>query len=96
MTAASSVMQNLTPIGVKPKNEPQARPLSKLPPEKQPEAWEKAQKRAGTPQPPARVVKEDTRTLGNDACWDSGQTILYFNDLAGNNPTVFRQCDGIR
>lgn len=43
---AAAVIDNLTPMGVIPQNERQARPLAKLPPDKQPEAWEKAQEKA--------------------------------------------------
>ena len=39
---SAGVMDNLSPIGDKPATESQARPLSKLPPEKQPEAWQAA------------------------------------------------------
>ena len=40
---AAVVVGNLSPIGDKPKTESQARPLTKLPAEKQPAAWERAQ-----------------------------------------------------
>jgi len=42
LIGAAQVTENLTPMGVKPNTESQARPLTKLPPDKQPEAWSKA------------------------------------------------------
>jgi hypothetical protein len=39
---AAEVVANLTPMGVTPESERQARPLAKLSPEQQPAAWEKA------------------------------------------------------
>lgn len=57
--AAAKVAQNLSPIGdTIPKTESQARPLTKLPPEKQPEAWEKAVEKAGGEQPTAKQVQD--------------------------------------
>jgi len=42
LIVASGVAENLTTIVVKPINEAQARPLTKLPPEQQKEAFQKA------------------------------------------------------
>lgn len=42
LIGASLVSENLGPVGPTPTAERQARPLTKLPPEKQPEAWAKA------------------------------------------------------
>jgi len=42
LIGGSEVAKNVTPIGVSPKTESQSRPLTKLPAEKQPEAWEKS------------------------------------------------------
>ena len=47
LISSSSVIENLTPIGVKPSNEAQARPLTKLKtPEAQQKAWEMVVKTA--------------------------------------------------
>ncbi|MBW2631052.1 MAG: hypothetical protein JRC90_04705 [Deltaproteobacteria bacterium] len=42
LVASTDVMENLTTIVVKPANEGQTRPLTKLEPELQKEAWQKA------------------------------------------------------
>lgn len=46
MIMAAEVVGNLSTMVDKPANERQARPLAKLPAEKQPEAWKKAQDKA--------------------------------------------------
>lgn len=46
MIMAAEVINNLSTIVDKPKTESQARPLTKLPAEKQPAAWERAQEKA--------------------------------------------------
>ena len=53
LVESALVMENLTPIGVKPATESQARPLAKLPPAEQPGAWEAATNKA----------KEENRTV---------------------------------
>ncbi len=50
--------QTLTDVNAPPSTEAQARPLTQLPPEEQAPAWQEAQERHGTDQPPARVVEE--------------------------------------
>jgi phage N-6-adenine-methyltransferase len=42
LIAAAETVRRLTPIGVIPANESQARPLTKLEPEEQPEVWQRA------------------------------------------------------
>lgn len=42
LVAASSVVESVAPVGVTPNNERQARPLTKLPPEEQADAWQEA------------------------------------------------------
>lgn len=56
--AAAKTTRNLSPIGdIKPQTESQARPLTKLPAEQQPEAWKEAVERAGGEQPTAKQVE---------------------------------------
>lgn len=64
---AAEVIENLTPIGVTPKNEAQARPLAKLPAEQQPAAWEMAQEKAKGEGKPvaARHVEEAVSEIKN-------------------------------
>jgi hypothetical protein len=57
LITASEVMENLDPIGSKPTNEAQTRPLAKLPAEEQGPAWEEAVERSGG-KPTARHVEE--------------------------------------
>lgn len=45
-TIEAAKIDGVLPMGNKPNSERQARPLAKLPPEQQPEAWEKAQEMA--------------------------------------------------
>src|SRR3954468_15009600 len=52
---AAGVIQNLTPIGVIPQHESQARPLTSLPPDDQRAAWEAAVAANG-PQPTAKQI----------------------------------------
>lgn len=47
LVAASEVARRLEPVGSKPTAERQVRPLTKLPPEHQPKAWERAVENAG-------------------------------------------------
>ena len=42
LVESAQVIDNLGPIGPKPATESQARPLSKLPPSEQPDAWKQA------------------------------------------------------
>ena len=58
LISSSGAAQNLAPIGVIPVSESQARPLTTLPPEQQPEAWERAVEIAEGDQPTARQVEE--------------------------------------
>jgi hypothetical protein len=59
LIGASEVTKNVLPTGnIVPTKESQARPLTKLPAEQQPVAWEKAVERAGGEQPTARQVEE--------------------------------------
>lgn len=58
LIGAADVAKNLAPIGVIPASESQARPLTKLPAEQQPAAWEKAVEKAGGEQPTAKQVEE--------------------------------------
>ena len=61
MIAASNVVVNLDPMGSKPQNESQARPLTKLEPEIQAEAWQETVNRHGeniTQKKVQEVVKE--------------------------------------
>ncbi|MCX5804182.1 MAG: hypothetical protein NTU69_11745 [Proteobacteria bacterium] len=46
LISSTEVTDNLTPIGVIPKTESQVRPLTKLEPAEQKEAWDKAVKTA--------------------------------------------------
>ena len=58
LIAAASVTASISKSGtIVPKTETQARPLTKLPAEKQPEAWEKAVEAAGGKQPTAKQVE---------------------------------------
>ena len=59
LIGSADVAENLGPMG--PKNERQARPLTKLLPEKQPEAWAKAVQIADGEQPTARQVEQAVR-----------------------------------
>ncbi|MCX6969608.1 MAG: hypothetical protein NTV93_05555 [Verrucomicrobia bacterium] len=55
----ASEVSKMLPTGNKPTTESQARPLTKLPAEKQPEAWSKAVESAGGEQPiPASGVDQ--------------------------------------
>lgn len=61
LVSAASVVDTIsktTTIVVTPKTESQARPLTKLTPEKQIEAWSKAVKSSGGEQPTAKIVQE--------------------------------------
>lgn len=66
--AASEVVGVLSPRGDKPTSEKQVRPLTKLPPEDQPKAWEKAVEQAnGKPtaaQVRAAVIEVERETRG--------------------------------
>jgi len=53
----ASEVSKMLPIGNKPTTESQARPLSKLPADKQPEAWAKAVDAADGKQPTAKQVE---------------------------------------
>jgi hypothetical protein len=55
---AALVIENLGPMGPNPTTERQARPLTKLPPEDQPVAWEKAVDLADGKQPTAKLVEQ--------------------------------------
>jgi len=55
---STKVIKNLTPIGVIPENEAQARPLAKLPPEQQQEAWDKVVETAPDGKVTAKHVEE--------------------------------------
>ena len=55
---SSEVVGNLTPTGVIPSSERQARPLAALPPEERAEAWEEANEEAE-----AEAAAQNTRTL---------------------------------
>lgn len=57
LIAASEIAGNLGTIVPKPENEAQTRPLAKLPPDEQGEAWEEAVKRSGG-KPTAKVVEQ--------------------------------------
>lgn len=65
--AAADVVHNLTPIGVTPTVESQARPLTKLAPEQQREAWQRALELAGDRRITAKLVGSvvDEFTLGD-------------------------------
>jgi hypothetical protein len=60
LIGAAKVSANLeaATIVARPKTESQARPLTKLPAEQQPVAWERAVEKAGGEQPTARQVEE--------------------------------------
>lgn len=58
---AALVASILTPIGAKPANESQLRPLVGLPPQKISDAWKKAQQLAGNGEVTAKVVREAAR-----------------------------------
>lgn len=58
LISASAVNGNLTPMGVKPANERQTRPLSKVAPEKQSLVWQDAVGIAGGKQPTAAQVEQ--------------------------------------
>jgi hypothetical protein len=57
LVQAAAIADNLAPMGAKPTSERQVRPLSKLPPDEQQEAWREAAERSGG-KPTARVVGE--------------------------------------
>jgi hypothetical protein len=65
LIAATSVRNNLTTIVVKqlPANEAQARPLARLEPEQQREAWQRAVQRAGGDRITARLVDQAVREI---------------------------------
>jgi hypothetical protein len=58
---AAEVARNLTPLGVIPASERQIRPLAKLEPDAQREAWEEATKT--NPNPTARDVEQAVKTV---------------------------------
>lgn len=58
ISAAQATLRLSTAVDVKPSNERQARPLTALPPEQQPQAWERAVEIAEGDQPTARQVEE--------------------------------------
>jgi hypothetical protein len=67
LIGGSEVAENLRPRGLKTITEKQARPLTKLPAEKQPEVWAKAVEIADGEQPTARQVEQAVRqTLSAD------------------------------
>jgi hypothetical protein len=57
LVQSAEVVENLTPIGVKPENEAQTRPLAKLPADEQPEAWQEAVERSGG-KPTGKIVQQ--------------------------------------
>jgi hypothetical protein len=67
---SAKVVENLTPNGVTPFTESQARPLAKLPAEQQPAAWEKAQEIAAEEGKPVaarhveKAVKDHQKAKG--------------------------------
>jgi hypothetical protein len=63
LISSSGAAQNLAPMGVIPLSERQARPLTTLPPEQQPEAWERAVEIAEGEQPTARQVEQAAREI---------------------------------
>lgn len=74
----SAQVVDVLPMGNKPTSERQARPLAKLPPEKQPEAWEKAQEVAKEEGKPvtARHVEEAVKSVTQDQAPDEEEDPL--------------------
>jgi hypothetical protein len=58
LVQSAEVLSNLTPIGVKPDLESQARPLSQLPAPQQRQAWQEAVANAPNGKPTAKVVQD--------------------------------------
>jgi len=59
LVSAASVVEAISETGtIVPTTESQARPLTKLPPEQQPVAWQAAVEKAGGEQPTAKQVEE--------------------------------------
>ena len=67
---SSKATKNVLNCEHSPKTESQARPLTKLPAEKQPEAWEKAVESAGGEQPTAKQAEDaaNERTAQTMSC----------------------------
>jgi len=66
LIGSSNVIENVTPVGVKPANERQTRPLTKLKPEQQQEAWEKVVKTAPEGKITARYVSKVVSEIKKD------------------------------
>lgn len=91
--AAAEVTSNLVPMGTTPESERQARPLAKLPAEKQPEAWSKAQEKAKEEGKPvaARHVEAAVAEVVED---DEPETLI--EDGTKTMPrVVIRQSSGL-
>lgn len=84
-----------------PKNERQARPLTKLPREKQPEAWAKAVEIADGEQPTARQVEQAVRqTLSTDKptkrTRGSYENWQFFRDTCGKIALLCADLEAIK
>lgn len=71
---SSSVVQNLTPIGVKISTESQARELTKFEPERQRQVWQAAVDTAPNGQPTAAHIQETARQILRQEAIDVGLT----------------------
>ncbi|HZO87141.1 MAG TPA: hypothetical protein VFB38_02295 [Chthonomonadaceae bacterium] len=72
LIAAAGVVENLTPIGVTPSNEAQVRPLTKLAPDQQAEAWREAQALSPEGKVTASLVDTVVRKRLGDARLSNG------------------------